>query len=295
MPEQQSLKQLAFKPTPAGHPLLEVQRIDAAHPLHSMPPHTHHFLEFLYFDQPGGTHRVGANTEKIKTGSVFVIAPGELHDARNIGRAQGWLVMFTPETLGPRGSEPNGFFDWLSHPLLVPFMRSASVKSEHWQIATAQRERWSALLGELERELRDNHFGFQEAASALLRLMLVELSRLVDPKIRETLPLQSEFLKRVFAFIETHHTQTFRMSDLAEQVHRSPNHVTSVVKNLTGRSVRDWLLERRMAGARALLMAGGLDVSGIAEEVGYNDVTQFIRQFKRLHGLTPLAWRKANR
>ena len=45
-------------------------------------------------------------------------------------------------------------------------MGSASVKSGYWQVVTAQRQRWSAFLGELKRELQDNHFGFQEVVFA---------------------------------------------------------------------------------------------------------------------------------
>lgn len=292
MPRTKSLPQYAFKPTPPGYPLLEVQRIQHGHVLHRMPPHSHHYLEFLYFERPGGRHRVGTYTEAVEAGSLFVIAPGEIHDARAMGNAEGWVVMFTPDALEPEDSRLSGFFQWLSHPLFLPFLRPLGINNSSFRTQLSDRARWTTHLFALERELSEAGFAFREAAGALLRLMLVDLARQVDPRLREALPHRTAFLERVFAFIDAQYAQSLRMTDLAAHVHRSPNHITAVVKEATGRSVREWVRERRMAEARVLLMRGG-DVAGVGEQVGYPDVTHFIRQFKRGHGLTPLAWRNA--
>jgi AraC-like DNA-binding protein len=48
-----------------------------------------------------------------------------------------------------------------------------------------------------------------------------------------------------------------------------------------------------MAEARRRLRATDERVDAIATRVGYADVTHFIRQFRRAHGMTPSAWRKA--
>lgn len=257
-----------------------------------MPPHSHHYLEFLYFERPGGHHRVGTYTEAIEAGSLFVIAPGEIHDARAMGKAEGWVVMFTPDALEPGGSRLSGFFQWLSHPLFLPFLRPLGINNSSFRTQLSDQARWTMHLFALERELSEAGFAFREAAGALLRLMLVDLARQVDPRLREALPHRTAFLERVFAFIDAQYAQSPRMTDLAAHVHRSPNHITAVVKEATGRSVREWVRERRMAEARVLLMRGEA-VAGVGEQVGYPDMTHFIRQFKRGHGLTPLAWRSA--
>lgn len=70
---------------------------------------------------------------------------------------------------------------------------------------------------------------------------------------------------------------------------------TPLVRRLTGRTVVDWIVERRLAEARRLLLETDDDVAGITERVGYGDVTHFIRQFRRAHGITPQAWRRAQR
>jgi AraC family transcriptional activator of pobA len=59
--------------------------------------------------------------------------------------------------------------------------------------------------------------------------------------------------------------------------------------------VQDWIVERRMAQARRLLVETDLTVGEIASRVGYADPGYFTRLFRRMHGVTPLGWRAAGR
>jgi AraC-like DNA-binding protein len=52
---------------------------------------------------------------------------------------------------------------------------------------------------------------------------------------------------------------------------------------------------RLTAEARRLLLHGDERVDVVAERVGYADATHFIRMFRREHGVTPAAWRAAQR
>jgi AraC family transcriptional activator of pobA len=76
---------------------------------------------------------------------------------------------------------------------------------------------------------------------------------------------------------------------------RSPGLLTTVVKRRTGRSVQEWIVERRMGEARPLLVeliwAWGRSVKGLAT----TSPSYFVMSFKPAHGTTPLAWRRAGR
>ncbi|WP_075335998.1 helix-turn-helix domain-containing protein [Archangium gephyra] len=63
----------------------------------------------------------------------------------------------------------------------------------------------------------------------------------------------------------------------------------------TGLTVGDWLREHRMSEARRCLLETGASIESIASQVGYTDVTHFIRTFRRVHGMTPRAWREQRR
>ena len=51
----------------------------------------------------------------------------------------------------------------------------------------------------------------------------------------------------------------------------TPGHLTTTVRRKTGRTVQDWIVERRMAQARRLLVETDLTVGALAARVGYLD------------------------
>ena len=59
--------------------------------------------------------------------------------------------------------------------------------------------------------------------------------------------------------------------------------------------MQEWISERRMAEARRLLVETDLSVEEVGHRVGYKDLGYFVRSFRRAHGSTPLAWRRAGR
>ena len=99
-------------------------------------------------------------------------------------------------------------------------------------------------------------------------------------------------LSSVFQFIETHYQQSIQLQDIADVVGYSPAYLTSLVSSQTGRSVKQWIIERRMTQARAMLSNTDKPVKKIAGETGYLDTGYFIRQFRQIHGLSPQVWRQ---
>ncbi|MBH8562856.1 response regulator [Nostoc sp. CENA67] len=99
-------------------------------------------------------------------------------------------------------------------------------------------------------------------------------------------------LKEVFDFIEAYYHQGITLSDVAVAVGYSAAYLTNRVARQTGETVNNWIVKRRMAGARSLLQNHNQTVEQIATELGYQSVCHFSRQFRQHHGLPPDAWRK---
>jgi len=113
--------------------------------------------------------------------------------------------------------------------------------------------------------------------------------------ISEKFLLQSQSLvSRVLWFIESNYQLSISLREVAEAVGRSPAYLTDLVRRETGKTVLSWIIERRMAEARRLLLETNQSVDQIAEAVGYFNRRHFSRQFLRLHNATPQAWRKAH-
>ncbi len=98
-------------------------------------------------------------------------------------------------------------------------------------------------------------------------------------------------LSPVFQFIDSHYQQPINLSDVAQAAGYTPAYLTSLAQNHTGKTVKNWITERRMAQARQMLKDTAHSIKQIAEESGYADPGYFTRQFRKLHGMTPKAWR----
>lgn len=101
-------------------------------------------------------------------------------------------------------------------------------------------------------------------------------------------------LSEVFDFIEANYHQPIILGDVAAAVGYSRAYLTNLVGTLTGQTVNRWIVERRMAEARSLLLQTDQSVEQIAAAVGYQNACHFFRQFRQHHGTTPYAWKKAH-
>jgi AraC-like DNA-binding protein len=259
--------------------------------------HAHDFLFLAYFEHGGGSLRLGDREWRIEAGDVYIVAPGEVvgvgSDVRGLAEAEAWGVFFPPEVFGSQ--TPGAFLSWRAHPLLFPFVRGATGGAQRLSVPPADRPAWTERLATLERELRERRDGYWEAVLAHLTLLLVSISRLAAD-IASDLRLRNEpLLAEVFTFIEEHYCEPISLKDVAEAVSLTPGHLTTVVRRKTGRPVQEWLVERRMAQARRLLVETDLTVEEVGRRVGYSDPGYFVRLFRRAHGTTPLTWRRAGR
>lgn len=282
-----------------GAPAVSVVRVDGGS-LRDIDPghaHSHDFLTIAYFERGGGSLRLGARQWRIRAGDVFVVAPGEVmgvgeHTA-GLEQVTGWGVYFPAEGLGP--AAPHALLAWRAHPLLFPFVRGEAPGAQRLTVPAAERAGWARRFESLDRELRERADSYQEAATALLTLLLVALARLAAD-VAGDLRLQDEpVLGAVFETIEQRYAESLSLKDVAAQLHLSAGYLTTFVRRRTGRTVQDWITERRMAEARRLLVQTDQTVAEIAGHTGFSDPGYFARTFRRVHGTTALGWRHAGR
>lgn len=221
---------------------------------------------------------------ELRTGDVHLIPPGDAHGMGDFQGARLLGLAFHPDALrlDARGSAA----------LLAPFAQVRGGCHPVFSAPPVTRRRLLWLMRWLEAELSESASGHERAVAALVELALIEVARLasVAPASQGEGPTLA---RKALALIEKHALEPLTLSDVAAALKRSPAHLAHIMKHETGRSVGAWVLERRMAEARRRLRSTDERVDAIATRVGYADVTHFIRQFRRAHGMTPAAWRRA--
>ncbi len=272
---------------------IDVQSVEAANPRVQTGPHGHNDLELLYFRSGSGPHMVMNRMLPVAPGDVVLLPPGVVHDLSMVDAATGWAVEFSPTVLEGMTGLGQSLQLWRSNPLLSPFLAAeSSTEAGLFHVEEADRPRWESLLQGLEAEFRDLRAGSDLAVRAYLLLVLLEVARLAGDVEGELRHRQEPVLADAFGVIEKHFAQELSARDVAEAVGMSPGHLTTVVRERTGRTIGEWITERRMVEARLLLSHTDLPVETIARRVGFRDPAYFNRRFRQVHGVSPGAWRK---
>ncbi|GAB3281262.1 helix-turn-helix domain-containing protein [Larkinella harenae] len=81
--------------------------------------------------------------------------------------------------------------------------------------------------------------------------------------------------------------------EIAGFLHVSPNYLSSVLKNLTGKSTQQHLHDRIISKAKEKLAGTNLSVSEIAYELGFDYPQSFSKLFKANTHLSPVAFRQS--
>lgn len=80
--------------------------------------------------------------------------------------------------------------------------------------------------------------------------------------------------------------------DLARECSLSTGHFARAFRHSTGLSPHQWLLQRRIEKAHALLRDSRLSLAEIARACGFADQSHFTKAYTRVNGISPGAWRR---
>jgi AraC-like DNA-binding protein len=105
-------------------------------------------------------------------------------------------------------------------------------------------------------------------------------------------PVARELL-RAKDLADARYFERLTVADLAAAARLSPAHFSRRFKATFGESPHQYLLTRRLERAAALLRATDWPVADICFAVGAQSVGSFTVSFRRVFGLTPLAYRAA--
>lgn len=283
-------------PTRPGALPVQITRIDfeVDHPhLPRDQRHAHDFLVLVYVERGGGTIALGGRPTPLRDGDVHAIPPGQAIGSAtpaDLHHCRAWSVAFTPDAVPSLASVSP--LAWAHHPILALFALATPSAKAGANVPDTERPRWSGWLAELEEELSEpGRLGAREAASATLTRILIAAARLAPSAPLPPDPL----VTRVFDEIEATFREPVSASDVARALGYTPGHLTTVVRERTGRTLLDWITERRMTEVRRMLRDTDLPLGVVAARTGLRDATYLVRRFKDRYGTTPDRWRRSER
>ncbi|WP_059412790.1 AraC family transcriptional regulator [Cupriavidus basilensis] len=109
-------------------------------------------------------------------------------------------------------------------------------------------------------------------------------------RLRQALVADSRAFKitRAVEWIKAHYEMPMRIDELARHVNMSVSSLHQHFKDATGLSPLQYQKRLRLFEARRLLLKRASDVGIVASAVGYDNLSQFHREYKRLFGAPPI-------
>lgn len=112
------------------------------------------------------------------------------------------------------------------------------------------------------------------------------------PEIQTEEHVQDERLTAMQNYIQANY-QTVTLEDLAREFHLSEPYISKYIKDKSGKTFVELVQNIRMKKAKTLLKNGNMTVEKIAYAVGYQNVENFNRMFKKKYDMTPVQYRNS--
>jgi YesN/AraC family two-component response regulator len=112
-----------------------------------------------------------------------------------------------------------------------------------------------------------------------------------SPYDKATTSLPENILK-IISYMEDHFSKEMNLEELAKKAGMSKFHFCRTFKKYLDLSPIQFLTRLRMDRAKTLLGSTHRSISDVADSVGFNDLSNFIKNFKKTVGTTPTGYRK---
>lgn len=151
------------------------------------------------------------------------------------------------------------------------------------------------ILSNLKTEISNKSDFYTEIAKSYILQLLITAkrkinyttnNRSIDETWKETLVLQ------VQQYINSNVFRNIKLSDISHEVCISANHLNTIYKSMTGKTIMQYAEAYRIDKAKELLENSHESLASIAEQLGYYDQYHFSKIFKKETGFTPTQFRK---
>jgi len=94
-------------------------------------------------------------------------------------------------------------------------------------------------------------------------------------------------IRKICEWISSRYTESITLEEIADRFYVSREYLSTLFHKETGKTFSDYIVSLRMEKARELITAYGIPIQRAAEMVGYIDISNFYRSFKKYFGMTP--------
>lgn len=232
--------------------------------------------------------QLGLEHFNVTSSTINFSIPGQVHAKSNVSEdVFGYYILFEEtfvEHLLPKNKLRQEF----------PFFSYAG--QQIFTCNQAEIEELTSLLLKIDYELQEINTGRETAIKMYLYLMLLTAKRSYErqelSKPTQDLNAGSLLVTQFYKLVGEHFLSLRQVTDYAELLHVTPNHLNRAVKDISNRTASDAINEMLTQEAKVLLRSTTLSSAEIAYQLNFSEPAAFSHFFKKRTGLTPLVYRQ---
>ena len=245
-------------------------------------PHKHDFYLILFIAEGQGVHTIDFKEYPVRSNSIFLMTPGQVHTWNLSPDTDGFVVFFTKEFYQMQLSE-NSLLEF-------PFYHSLAA-SPVIELADDDAVRFS--LRQMFKVYSSSNTPSLRLLRAYLDILLLEVAKYYDPSQAVNTHGNTFKLRKLEQLIDENFKTLKQPSDYGELMNLSSTYLNSICKDNLDKTLTELIQERILLEAKRLFAYSDLNVNQVAEKLNFSDASYFIRWFKKISGITPEEFRNS--
>jgi AraC family transcriptional activator of pobA len=240
--------------------------------------HRHDFFYILALENGKGTHNIDFTSYEVDNHSLFFMRPGQVHDLILKVESTGYIMQFRDEFYTPKGKATN------------QLIRKAS-NINFYQLSVEGFKKLQSILTYIFLEYGEKNERYEDVIKANMDIFFIELVRQHSSSPSNAGLYQQERLDKFLELLETNILTHKQVSQYASMLNLSAYQLNAIAKTALGKTSSELINEQIILEAKRCLLATSNQVNQTAYRLGYEDVSYFIRFFKKHTGYSPEAFR----
>ena len=248
--------------------------------------HYHPELELVYVLKSTGTRFIGDSIEKFQEGDIVLIGKNLPHKWLNDKaffnssapyNAEAISIHFKREFLGAT------FFNVPEMRAILKLLKASQYGVVFKHVKPKTLKRFYTLF---------NVKGFEQLMEFLTILndLATQASYYIlsnDGYVRTMDAKKTRGLDKVYEFVFNHFNEPITLTQVAKIAHMNPSSFSRYFKRINQKPFSRYLNEIRIGYACKLLLEGSFSITQICYDSGFNNISNFNRQFKIIKGVSP--------
>lgn len=251
--------------------------------------HWHTALEIIMPAENDYDVIVGETSYHLFPGDILFILPGEMHRLVAPPSGRRFIFLFDASLFANIKGWPA---------IMTLISRDPLITRESYPMIC--EDVCETLL-----RIRNDYFNMHEytefTACALMLNLFAKFgyNHIYDKNLFRNLELsqQKEHIKKIndlLNYIDTHYAESLNLENMAAHIGFSKFYFSRLFKQYTGFTFNDYLNNRRLRAAEALLADRSISITEVALRSGFSSISSFNRLFKEAKHCTPKEYRVLN-